>query len=402
MKRPNVFWISIDSLRRDFLATYAPRQNRHTFLDELAGRGCVFENAFPGGNWTMPSHATMLTGLDTTSHMVWSWKHRFAPGTPTAFDLFHQAGYTTGCFAIPQLAALFDEQPLDQRGQSDSPGLLKCLESPRPFFVLWHTYNVHYPYGIVVPRDFDDAQADYDMPSRTLNYLRHLVVTGQTELIHDSYRREVQQAARFVQGVVTKLKRLGKFEDTYFVITADHGEVWQPGTTFHNNFREGVLRVPLAITGPGVEPGRVEGPVGQADLLPTLLELCGAAPPELLDTFDGRSLLPRMSGAEGAGHHVVIAGPDGGRARHRYLAVRDAGWMLLSAMNHWCESFHRADEHGLSGNLLDGPLPEDGRRALEEFRAVAGRHTERLLSNTDRLTGLSDVTEKKLRALGYV
>lgn len=402
MTRPNVFWISIDSLRRDFLSVYEPRLNRHTSLDELAEQGCVFDNAFPGGNWTMPSHATMLTGLDATSHMIWSWKHRLAPETPTAFDIFHRAGYATGCFAIPQLGALFEEQPLDHSGETDAPGLVKCLESEKPFFVFWHTYNVHYPYGITVPSDFDDAQADYDTRSRTINYLRHLVVTGRTDIIHDSYRREVARAARFVQGIVTKLKRLGKFEDTYFVITADHGEVWQHGTTFHNNFREGVLRVPLAVTGPGVGRGRVAAPVAQADLLPTLLELCGAATPELLEAMDGRSLLEQMRGDADAGHHVVIAGPDGGRARHRYLAVRDGGWMLLSAMTHWCESFHKIEEGGLSRNLLDGPLAEDGRRSLEDFRSVVERHTERLLSNRDRLTDLSDVTEKKLRALGYV
>src|ERR1700760_4555648 len=76
MKGANVFWISIDSLRRDFLHAYNPALMRSTYLDELAQTGCVFENAFPGGNWTMPSHASMLTGQDTTSHMIWSWQHR--------------------------------------------------------------------------------------------------------------------------------------------------------------------------------------------------------------------------------------------------------------------------------------------------------------------------------------
>src|SRR6185369_3155107 len=113
MKRANIFWISVDSLRKDFLHIYNQAENRHTYLDELAESGCIFENAFPGGNWTMPSHASMMTGLDVTSHMIWSWQHRFPPGTLTAFDLFHRAGYTTGCFAIPQLRELFSELPID-------------------------------------------------------------------------------------------------------------------------------------------------------------------------------------------------------------------------------------------------------------------------------------------------
>src|SRR5215213_11988157 len=105
MKKPNVLWISIDSLRKAFLHTYAPH-NRVTFLDELAREGCIFDNAFPGGNWTMPSHASMFTALDTTSHMIWSWEHRFQPETQTAFDIFHDEGYSVGCFTIPQLGAL--------------------------------------------------------------------------------------------------------------------------------------------------------------------------------------------------------------------------------------------------------------------------------------------------------
>ena len=402
MKRANVFWISIDSLRKDFLHTYAPQHNRYTFLDELAEQGCIFDNAFPGGNWTMPSHASMLTALDVTSHMIWSWQHRFLPGTQTAFDLFHRAGYTSGCFAIPQLVDLFSEFQIDYSGNTDSHNLLKCLESPQPFFTFWHTFNVHFPYGIVVPRDYNDAESDYDMTSRTLNYLRHLIVTGQTDIIRDSYRREVRRAARFVQGVVTKLKKLGKVENTYFIITADHGETWLKGTTFHNNFHEAVLNVPLAITGPGIAPRRLTSPVSLVDLLPTMLELCEVASAEEVAAFDGVSLVPKLEAQADEAHHVVIAGPDGGRARHRYLAVRNQEWMLVTAMNHWCESFHQLRENGASSSLLDTALPEGGRRTLKEFRAVAERHTERLLSNKDNVTELSATTEKKLRALGYV
>jgi hypothetical protein len=344
----------------------------------------------------------MFTGRDVTSHMIWSWQHRFPPNTRTAFDFFHRAGYAVGCFAIPQLAALFADAPIDYSGTASSPNLLKCLESSEPFFVFWHTFNVHYPYGMVMPRDYDDAESDYDLPSRTLNYLRHLILTGRTDLIHDSYHREVRQAARLVQGLVNKLKALGKFEDTYFIITADHGETWVKNTTFHNNFQESVLRVPLAMIGPGLERRRIAAPVSSIDLLPTILELCGAATPEEVADFDGLSLVPQLNEPPDESQPIVIAGPDGGRARHRYIAVRNAHWMLVSAMTHWCESFHRIDAEGASGNLLDDPLPESGRRVLDEFRSVAERHTERLLGQQENLTELSKATEKKLRALGYV
>lgn len=401
-KAANVFWISIDSLRKDFLHIYNPELNRRTYLDELAEHGCIFDNAFPGGNWTMPSHASMLAGLDTTSHMIWSWSHRFAENTPTAFDFFRRAGYISGCFAIPQLRELFSGVPIDNAGGADDPGLLKCLDSPKPFFVFWHTYNVHYPYGMVLPKDYDDAEADYDHPSRTLNYLRNLIVTGRTEIILDSYRREIRRAARFVQGVANKLKKLGKFEQTYFIVTADHGEAWAPHATFHCNFNEEVLRVPLFISGPGVSQTRVTSPVSHVSLLPTILDLCRIGADEPPQVFDGDSLVTMMRADLDDGAPVVVAGPHGLRSRHRYLAIRNRRWMLISAINHWGESFHEIGAGGPSDNLLDKPFIEEGRKTLEEFRAIAERHSERFLSKKDNVVELSKGTEKKLRALGYV
>lgn len=402
MDKANVFWVSIDSLRKDFLYTYDPRHNRANFIDELAEQGCTFENTFPGGNWTMPSHATMLTGLDATSHTIWSWAHRFAPGTRTAFDLFHDAGYSTGCFAIPQLGSLFSDSPIDYTGTATSPGLLKCISGDDPFFVFWHTYNVHYPYGMVVPKDYNDARADYDHPSRALNYIRHLVTTGQEEVIYDSYRREISNAARFLRIIANKLKALGKLENTYFIITADHGEAWEPFVSFHCNFNEAVINIPLIIAGPDILPSRIPTPVSSVNLLPTVLQLCQAATDEALEGFDGESLTPLMARRAADERPLVIAGPDGVRNRHRYLAVRQGAWMLISGLGYWRESFHRINGGGVSENLLDSALDAEAQNALEEFRAVAERHCDRLQGRKDHVVELSDITEKKLKAFGYV
>ncbi|HKY04049.1 MAG TPA: sulfatase-like hydrolase/transferase, partial [Blastocatellia bacterium] len=360
------------------------------------------ENTFPGGNWTMPSHATMLTGLDATSHTIWSWAHRFAPGTKTAFDLFHDAGYKTGCFAIPQLGSLFSDSPIDYNGTATSPGLLKCISGDDPFFVFWHTYNVHYPYGMVVPKDYNDARADYDHPSRALNYIRHLVTTGQEEVIYDSYRREIANAARFLRIIANKLKALGKLENTYFIITADHGEAWEPYVSFHCNFNEAVINIPLIISGPDILPSRISNPVSSVNLLPTVLDLCSAADGEAMEGFDGESLTPLMARRTADDRPLVIAGPDGIRNRHRYLAVRQRDWMLISGLGYWRESFHRINGDGVSANLLDSALDTEAQNILDEFRAVAERHSDRLQGRKDHVVELSDITEKKLKAFGYV
>lgn len=403
MQRPNIFWISIDSLRRDFLSVYNQQRTCYTYLDELAEQGCIFENAFPGGNWTMPSHATMLSGLDITSHMIWSWAHRFAAETQTAFDIFHKSGYSTGCFAIPELRDLFSRHLVDSSGQADSPLLFKTLDTDNPFFVFWHTYNVHYPYGIKAPKYFDlDAdEVDYDAGGPTMSYLRHLIATGRTDLITDAYGSEIQRAARFIRGVASKLKRLGKFENTYFIITADHGEAWRLNGLFHCNFVEEVLQVPLAITGPEILPSRVRSLVSLSSLLPTVMELCGLNT-EDYEMFDGESLRPLIDGAQPEERPLVIGGPDGIRSKYNYIAVRQSNWMLIKALDFYTESFHRVEDGGISVDLSFCQIPEAGLRVREELRSIADRHADRLLSNTANKVALSTDTQKKLRALGYV
>jgi arylsulfatase A-like enzyme len=402
MKHPNVFWISIDSLRRDFLWLYEPSKNTSTYLDELGATGAVFENAFPGGNWTMPSHASMLTGLDATSHMIWSWQHRFPHGITTAFDIFGQAGYTTGCFAFPMLGELFAKLPIDYFGKTDDPALLKCMDSDRPFFLFWHTYDVHYPYGISAPADYDDADADFDHFSRNTNYVRHLINSDRKELILDSYRTRLHAVAQLVRRMAAKLKRSGKFENTYFVITADHGEAWEPFTTFHCNFEQEVMRIPLAITGPRIAPVRLGPAVSQIDLLPTLLSLCGLRGDDADEMFDG-GIMPQGFALDDQDQTpVVIAGPAGARNRHRYLAIRNGEWMLITSPEHWQESFHRIGSNGISRDLMGHPLTPDGNKSLEEFRAVAERQTERMLAKRDNVVALSAATAGKLRALGYL
>lgn len=399
--KPNVFWISIDSLRKDFLHAYAPLKMRQTYLDELAESGCVFENAFPGANWTPPSHACMLTGLDASSHSVWSWSNRLDSGIKTAFDLFHESGYVTGCFALPHLGELFAETKVDHAGETLSPSLFKCIESSGPFFAFWHTYNVHYPYGIECPMDFE-GESDYDFGHAGLNYLRHLILTGQSEIITESYRREVQAVSRFVKIVTSRLRKLGKLENTLFIITADHGEAWRPNITFHCNFEEEVLRVPLAIAGPGIVPSRASTVVSLSGLLPTVMELCGLEAESLNAGFDGASFASEINGGCGQASPIVLGGANGGFSNHNYVAVRDARWMLIKAVNHPFESFHQVCSAGSSTNLLDRELPDDGARSLQEFRSILERQVERSLSNKQITVPPGKETERKLRALGYV
>ena len=65
---PNVLIIIVDTLRADHLSPYGYTRDTSPYLNQLAKQGVVFENAIAPSSWTLPSHASMLTGLYPAQH----------------------------------------------------------------------------------------------------------------------------------------------------------------------------------------------------------------------------------------------------------------------------------------------------------------------------------------------
>jgi arylsulfatase A-like enzyme len=95
--------------------------------------------------------------------------------------------------------------------------------------------------------------------------------------------------------ILKTLADLGLGENTFVAVTGDHGEAFgEHGLSFTHDFTlyDEVLRVPLVIRGPGVEPGAsIAQQVRLMDLAPTLLELAGVEP---LTGVEARSLAPLL------------------------------------------------------------------------------------------------------------
>ena len=103
-----------------------------------------------------------------------------------------------------------------------------------------------------------------------------------------------------VERLVAALRGAGALDNTLIVFTSDNGyllgEHRLPDEKI--NVYEESVRVPLAVRGPGIRPGRVAAPVANVDLAPTILD---AADAEAGLEMDGRSLLPAASGEPGGG-----------------------------------------------------------------------------------------------------
>lgn len=165
----------------------------------------------------------------------------------------------------------------------------------------------------------------------------------------------------WVGRIAAALAARGQLADTVIAFTSDHGDcLGDHGQVYKfSSHYDGVVRVPLVLAGPGVEPLGVRDPLVELiDLGPTLLELAGLPP---LDGASGRCLAPLLRGAPVELHEVAFSehGPR--------VMVRSRDWKLVVYLGQEYGELYdlRADPEELY-NLYDAPLARDTRRTLYE------------------------------------
>lgn len=101
MKRPNIVWLTVDSLRYDHtsLATEPAAPGLTPNLARLADGGVSFQNAFSHAIWTQPSSASILSGTYPSVHGVGlrDYNERLPSELATVPELLGAAGYRTAC-----------------------------------------------------------------------------------------------------------------------------------------------------------------------------------------------------------------------------------------------------------------------------------------------------------------
>ncbi len=282
--------ISIDTLRSDHLPAYGYKGVETPAIDALRKDSILYERAYSHIPLTLPSHATILTGLlppgngvrDNVGYVLDAAKHPHLPRSLKA------AGYATGAAvsayvlrAETGMATDFDfyDGAIDAKsgqalGRSQRPGRetaeiaktwMHTVDSgdqgAKPFFLLLHLYEPHMPYEPPKPFASRYRQVPYD--------------------------GEIATADAIVGDFLADLKQRGIYDRAIVVLLSDHGEgLLEHGEQEHGVFlyRE-ALQVPLLIKLPkNVRGGaRVAAPAGLVDVFPTLLQLIGAAVPPGLD-----------------------------------------------------------------------------------------------------------------------
>ncbi len=358
--RPNVIFYVIDGGGADLMSVYGYNRRTTPYLERLAQEGALFERAFSNATWTQASTPSFMTSLQ---HSVLGGLRRGIHSTAvpknatTMAERFRAAGYQTAVFTSnPNCGRLIGlERAVDRMRDGEtgdhSTSSLDLHEdfwrfrdqSPgAPYWVHFQTTDVHEPneplppfaHLFVSPAEkrqlaaWDEQlfrvagelfgatsiAAWYDIAIERAGVPRQEFYRLRRGLYDETMAHQDHQLGQFVE----QLKARGEWENTIFVVAADHGH---PAGTFARFGRgefepkpeewQGALfdsyatRVPLMVSWPAKIRGgrRLTPPVSMIDVLPTLLELAGLPKAEVAQ---GQSLAPLLFGRSQEVRPVVL------------------------------------------------------------------------------------------------
>jgi arylsulfatase A-like enzyme len=315
---PNVLLLVMDTVRSKNLDLYGYQRPTAPELRRLAETSTVFDFAFSTSSWTLPSHASLFTGLPSASLDGADWIRPLAPGQRVIAEAFHDHGYATGGFAA------------NLNYTSYESGLTRGFSRYEDYRFSWPLLFLHSGFARIDfksklpqarslsagwnalihsridPRTFITADVFSSADEITREFLDWQTTVGERPFFaflnffdaHEPYRPAEDFRRRFVRNgsdtvgrydaaiasiddaigrTLRVLQERGVLDNTVLIVTADHGEAFgEHGLTTHGNslYLE-TLRVPLIVRFPGVVPAgrRIETAVSLADVASTLLDL---------------------------------------------------------------------------------------------------------------------------------
>ncbi|MEM8857766.1 MAG: sulfatase [Chloroflexota bacterium] len=110
MNKPDILLIVLDTQRVDRLSCYNPKSNLTPNIKAFSEKGVVFENGISAAQWTIPSHASMFTGLYPTAHQLTQSNLRLSADTPHVAEILKAEGYETVGFCNNPLVGVLDNE----------------------------------------------------------------------------------------------------------------------------------------------------------------------------------------------------------------------------------------------------------------------------------------------------
>jgi choline-sulfatase len=390
--RPDVLIVTLDTTRADRIGAYGGDPAVTPTLDRLARGGVRFDRAYSHAPTTLPSHASLFTGLTPARHGV----HENAVFTlrdavPTLAEAFARAGYRTGAFVS---AIVLDRRYGLARGfgvyadevESDDSEAVNAqvpaavtvdralaflgTGAPDPVLAWVHLYDPHQPYA---------------PPEPFATRFRGRAYEGEIAYMD-------AEIDRLLAGLAARQR------PALVVAVADHGEsLGEHGEATHAFFiYSATQRVPLILSYPGVLPAgvTVAPTVRAVDVMPTVLALAGLTTP---DGLDGSSLVPLITGRSDASPGPVYLESYGPRlwwGAQELLGVRSGPWLFIRAPR---PELYQVEDDPAERTDLAATRRQETARLSDELEA--------LVPDGDPLaqqTATDPETARRLRALGYL
>ncbi len=458
---PDVVVVVLDTVRADHVSAYGYARPTTPNFDALAAEGALFADATAPATWSLPSHASLFTGLFVSAHGAHD-EHKFLDaGPPTLAETLAAAGYDTRCFTanswisdglgLTRGFAWCDEawrggqvardfqfvyRLLDRfgfsapdKGGAEAVGDFEQWAATRPAdappaYAFLNFIEAHFPYH-QLPDDYLRRFTPLSRNALRALSLRLMVAQFGNDRVDPGEAAEpavamydggVAYADHLLGRVVEALRRRGTLDRTIVVVLADHGELLGEHGEFghgHSLYEVGI-RVPLAVRYPPRVPRavRVPAPVSTVGVYATVLDLAGLPPAAHVQVG---SLAPAIAGGRGGGPVIAeqFRGMLGSRSEpgdplmridNRYRSYRVGSWKLVEEADGTAHLF----DLGTDPHEAHDVAGAEGAR-LAALRAELGGVTTALaLPALDAAVAraapppVDPAARARLRALGYV
>ncbi|MBA2354324.1 MAG: arylsulfatase [Acidobacteria bacterium] len=353
-RRPNIILIHADDLGWGDVSAYGQRRFRTPVLDRMAAEGVRFTHYYSGSTVCAPSRASLMTGLHTGHTRIrGNGDVPLEDAEVTIGEVLTQAGYRTATIGKWGLGDAGTTGQPDRQGFAEAFGYLRHTHPHRQYTDrLWKngTWVEVSPTRDYTSDLFTDAAVDFIARDAGVPFFLYLAypvphaelrppeealapwrgrfpetpfVNAKADAItpvppyspsggyrsqptpHAAFAAMVTRMDQQIGRVLATLRTRGLDRDTLVIFTSDNGPHREGGADpdfFDSNgplrgikrdLYEGGIRVPMIVRWPGHAPAGVVRDTVWAhwDVLPTLADIAGVAPPSGLDGQSMRAAL---------------------------------------------------------------------------------------------------------------
>jgi len=341
---PGMILIVMDTARRDHLSCYGYDRDTTPRIDEFANDAVLYERAVAPSPWTLPSHASLFTGLFPFAHgahfvmdatgtlsaqnldavRVTSPARPLSSRALTLAEIFRDGGYVTGAICgntsyLHRAFGLFqgfwwydDRRPMMAEFRSnafifwqklrrqhydlhnsyyrdaarvtdDAINWLK-REKDSPFFLFINYMDPHEPYSPPPPYDrkFPGTYSGFRDPEIPVMSGERDITPREKAHMEALYDGEIAFMDEHIGRLLDYLRKEGLYDTVPIVITSDHGECFGGHRLLYhaNAVYQSEVAAALLVRVPGHSPGRESRRVQLIDLFPTILGWAGLPTPD--------------------------------------------------------------------------------------------------------------------------